>query len=371
MSLQEQIEKSSKDIHSDGYAMSIGELMSMYDADELDIHPEFQRFYRWNDGQKSKLIESILIGIPLPSIFVAQREDGVWDVIDGLQRLSTIFELAGVLKDEIGQTLPALKLEKTKYLPAMQGKVWSSDFGDSHLDQAQRLYIKRAKIDVKIIKKESTQSSKYELFQRLNTGGSQLTSQEVRNCMLISIDRAAFGKIQRLCGDERYQDCIALTDKAKDEQYDMELVLRFLALAGAPDDTVSSIGDIGEHLDDFMIEHATAGDLPNDEQEQVFTDVFGLLATTIKDNSFRRYDAEDERFKGGFLISAFEAIALGVAENLDAWKALTTSEQKEQLSEKVKELWQNETFLAGIGSGKRASQRLPVTVAKGRECIKP
>jgi uncharacterized protein with ParB-like and HNH nuclease domain len=171
MSLQEQIEKSRKEIHSDGYAMSIGELMSMYDADELDIHPEFQRFYRWSNSQKSKLIESILIGIPLPSIFVAQREDGVWDVIDGLQRLSTIFELAGVLRDEEGKKLAALTLEKTKYLPAMDGKVWSSEFGDTHLDQAQRLYIKRAKIDVKIIKKESTQSSKYEMFQRLNTGG--------------------------------------------------------------------------------------------------------------------------------------------------------------------------------------------------------
>jgi hypothetical protein len=370
MNLQEQIEKSSKEIHSDGYAMSIGELMSMYDADELDIHPEFQRFYRWSNSQKSRLIESILIGIPLPSIFVAQREDGVWDVIDGLQRLSTIFELAGVLKDEKGKKLAALKLEKTKYLPAMENKVWSSEFGNSHLDQAQRLYIKRAKIDVKIIKKESTQSSKYEMFQRLNTGGSPLTDQEVRNCMLIGIDRDAFERMQTLCGHDQYQECIALTDKAKDEQYDMELVLRFLALADASDEKVRSIGDIGEYLDEYMVNRAKDGNLADGNQE-VFEGVFALLAATIKDDSFRRYDATDDRFKGGFLISAFEAISLGVAANLAAWTALGSERRDELLKQKVKELWQDEEFLAGIGSGKRASQRIPVTVPKGRECIKP
>lgn len=93
--LSSEIERNRNDIRSDGYSMSIGELLSLYKEGELDIHPEFQRFFRWSDQQKSSLIESLLLGIPLPSIFVAQRDDGVWDVIDGLQRLSTIFNLLG------------------------------------------------------------------------------------------------------------------------------------------------------------------------------------------------------------------------------------------------------------------------------------
>ena len=110
MSLDLEIEARRAEIRSDGYPMSIGELISLYRDEELDIHPEFQRFFRWSEEQKSRLIESILLGIPIPSIFVSQREDGVWDVIDGLQRLSTIFELVGVLKDENGEILPPLTL---------------------------------------------------------------------------------------------------------------------------------------------------------------------------------------------------------------------------------------------------------------------
>ena len=90
--LQQEIDEKKKEIFTDGYPMSIGELSSLYSENELDIHPEFQRFFRWTTLQKSKLIESILLGIPIPSIFVSQREDGVWDVVDGLQRLSTIFQ---------------------------------------------------------------------------------------------------------------------------------------------------------------------------------------------------------------------------------------------------------------------------------------
>ena len=101
MALQDEIIFKKKDISTDGYPMSIGELINLYKDGELDIHPEFQRFFRWTPTQRTKLIESILLGIPIPSIFVSQRKDGVWDVVDGLQRLSTIFEFIGILKRKI------------------------------------------------------------------------------------------------------------------------------------------------------------------------------------------------------------------------------------------------------------------------------
>src|SRR5262249_30131097 len=100
--------------------MSIGELANMYRDGDLDIHPAFQRFFRWDANQKSRWIESLLLGIPTPSVFVAQRKDGVWDVVDGLQRLSTIFEFMGILRDDKGQLKPPLVLEGTRYLPSLE-----------------------------------------------------------------------------------------------------------------------------------------------------------------------------------------------------------------------------------------------------------
>src|SRR5438093_6944280 len=98
--LQNEITERRRLISTDAYAMSIGELLNLYRDDELDVHPEFQRVFRWTDTQKTRLIESILLGIPIPPIFVAQRTDGVWDVVDGVQRLSTILQFIGELKDE-------------------------------------------------------------------------------------------------------------------------------------------------------------------------------------------------------------------------------------------------------------------------------
>ena len=97
----------------------------MYDENELNIHPEFQRYYRWDEDRKSKFIESILLGIPIPSVFVAQQPDGVWDVVDGLQRLSTIFEFMGSLKDENSEILEPLCLTGTRYLPALAEMQWN------------------------------------------------------------------------------------------------------------------------------------------------------------------------------------------------------------------------------------------------------
>ena len=127
MELQQEIDKTRAEIRTDGYPISIGEWISIYEKGELDIHPEFQRFFRWSLRQKSRLIESLLLGIPVPQIFVAQRPDGIWDVVDGLQRLSTIFEFAGILLDENKQIVPPLTLDATPYLPSLKGRRWEDN----------------------------------------------------------------------------------------------------------------------------------------------------------------------------------------------------------------------------------------------------
>src|SRR5664279_79301 len=106
--LEDQIAARRRTIFADAYSMSIGELTNLYRDGEIDVHPEFQRVYRWRDLQKTRLVESILLGIPLPSMFVAQAESGAWDVVDGVQRLSTILQFQGVLKSDEGELFPPI-----------------------------------------------------------------------------------------------------------------------------------------------------------------------------------------------------------------------------------------------------------------------
>lgn len=364
MSLTEEIAERRRAIHTDGYPMSIGELMNLYRDEELDIHPEFQRFFRWSNEQKSKLIESLLLGIPIPSIFVQQRKDGVWDVIDGLQRLSTIFQLVGVLRDEENKTLPSLVLEGTKYLPSLAGKQWENgEVNGFSLDREQQLLIKRSKLDVKIVLRESDESSKYELFQRLNTGGSPLSGQELRNCLLIMIDRSFYHWLSEISQDANFKACTALTDRNLNEQFDVELVVRFLVFRSIGTTDLKNIGDLGTFLNDRIAEIARSSNYNRNQEERAFRFTFEQLARTLEDNSFRKYDNVKERFTGGFLISAFEVMALGLGINYEKYIG---GVDLPDIHEKAVNLWNNQTFLDGIGSGVRGSSRIPVTIPLGK-----
>ena len=371
MGLDQEIQDRRAEIRSDGYPMSIGELINLYQDGELDIHPEFQRFYRWSDEQKSRLIESILLGIPIPSIFVSQREDGVWDVVDGLQRLSTIFQLVGKLKGESGEVLEPLILSKTKYLPSLEGKRWEDDDPSTSIGSVNQLIIRRAKIDVKIILRESSESSKYELFLRLNTGGSQLSDQELRNATLVMVNPDAFRWIEHLAEDENFQECIALSDRSISERYDLELVTRFLVFRKLEEARLSSIGDIGDFLTESVIELAAPEVFQevHSVEEQAFRGTFASLAATLGDRSFRKYDIAKERHLGGFLISAFEPIALGVGYHFEHYRSDKHALQKIELI--GKELWANHGFLRRSGSGIRASTRVLSTIPLGRHLFAP
>ncbi|HVC94739.1 MAG TPA: DUF262 domain-containing protein [Pirellulales bacterium] len=364
MCLQDEIDKHRKDIHTDGYPMSIGELVNLYRDKELDLHPEFQRFYRWSPQQKSRWIESILLGIPLPSFFVVQRDDGVWDVIDGLQRLSTILELMGELRTEEKQKWPMLGLEGTRYLPSLEGKKWKSTTAEQSLTAEQQRYIKRAKLDIKIILRESAESAKYELFQRVNTGGSVLSEQEVRSCILISVNRVYYQWLNDLCKLDAFQACLPLTDRQKNEQYDLELASRFVVLRCAETEEFAGIKELGEFLTEKCVAQATNKSFRYNDEEAAFKQTFERLADALESDSFRRYDKNRDRFTGGFLISAYEVIGLGIGFNCSRFKG-----NSEKIGNLVKtKVWANPDFLTS--SGVRATQRLPNTIPFGRETFR-
>lgn len=114
---------------------------------------------------------------------MSQREDGVWEVVDGLQRLSTILEFIGELRDLDGKAVAPSSLVGTTYLPSLHGR--SFDTGTNPLDPGQRINFKRAKLDIKIVKEAEEATTKYDLFDRLNSGGSVLSDQEFRNSLIV------------------------------------------------------------------------------------------------------------------------------------------------------------------------------------------
>jgi len=365
MGLNEEIQSKRTEIHSDGYPMSIGELTNLYREAELDIHPEFQRYFRWSDNQKSRLIESLLLGIPIPSIFVSQRQDGVWDVIDGLQRLATIFQFLGILKDADGSCIEPLTLTATKYLPSLEGKTWENEDSTQAIGKENQLIIRRTSLDIKIILRESTESSKYELFQRLNTGGSQLSDQEIRNVLLIMVDPEFHTWMIDLAHDHNFKACISLSDRAFDQQYDVELAVRFLAFRSLDNDGLRRIGDVGAFLDETAVKYAESAAFNRETEEAVFKETFAKLATTLGDDSFRRYDPERARYSGPFLISAFEVLAIGTGHHIGLGNDVSANKIKEV----SKGLWQDKTFRNSTGGGVSASRRIPVVIPYGRKVL--
>jgi len=150
--IKQEIDNRKKEFKTDSYPISIGEIKSMYENGEVVTNPDFQRLYRWSNYQRTKLIESILLGIPIPPIFVYQRDDGLWEVVDGLQRLSTILQFFGVLKKPDGKLYPPLILSRTKYLPSLENIVWSKkEDKQLELPVPLQLYFKRAKLQFSII----------------------------------------------------------------------------------------------------------------------------------------------------------------------------------------------------------------------------
>lgn len=355
--LEQQIAKARRTISSDGYPMSIGELTNLYREGELVIRPEFQRFFRWSNTQRSRFVESLLLGIPVPSIFVAQAEGGKWELIDGLQRVSTILQLQGVLKDE-----PILLLSGTKYLPALEGRQWLATNEDESLSEAQRLDIKRSKIDVKIIKRESSSAAKYDLFQRLNSYGSSLTAQEMRSALLVAVSSEFFAWIERLASRPSFVACTLLSDRLIDERFDLELVLRFLILHSKPASelTVSALKDFSQMLDDKSVDMATAYPSNIDEMERVFNATFDHIVANGADKIFRKWDSSVDEFKGSFLNTAFEVFGLGIGFHFFAG-----SRCRSDLLVAAKQFWAD--LPSGFATGKSTEARLVEFIPIGRK----
>ena len=367
MTLESEIENARKEIVSDGYDMSVGEVINLYKDSELKINPEFQRLFRWDTTRKTRFIESILLGIPIPPIFVFQNKDGGWELIDGLQRLSTILEFVGLLKDENGDPINPSVLEGTIFLPSLANKNWQVwKEGDDAINKPQQLQIKRARLRVEILLKESDENAKFELFQRLNTGGARLSEQEVRNCVAVMLNIDFYKYLKDLSEYDAFKETTIQTTNSLEKQAGMELALRFLAFRNHPYDRSL---DVHEYLDLALIELAKSEDIDWGSEKKTFERTFSLLRKSLGANTFKKWNGSS--FGGMFLMSLFETIAFGMSKNLDAFEAMDNDLQITTIISKAKSLWNNETFVANSGAGVRGTSRLTNLLPMAENFFKP
>lgn len=368
--LVEEIILAQRSVRTDAYQMSIGEIVSLYEEGELVIDPEFQRLFRWEPGQKSKLIESLLLGIPLPSIFVFETANGKWELVDGLQRLSTILEFMGKLRSPEGELLPPSLLEATRYLPSLHNAVWqiSDDVKEAPikeqkaLDRAQQLAIRRARLGLEILKRPSDDATKFDLFQRLNAGGTVANPQELRNSIVLMVNAEYFRAIRKAAETQSFKKVTGVSEEQEQKQRHLEYAMRFLVHTFVPYDGKL---DVEEYIDEGSITLARASEIGRDVRTLERT--FDLLFQAAGANILKRYDKG--KYIGKIGLVALEAIAVGVAHNLD--KILATANPPEFVLQRSQAFWADPQAANFTSPGVRGTTRIQRTVPFGANWFKP
>ncbi len=203
--------------------MTISSLEDRLDNNELDLTPDFQRQANvWDTKRKARLIESILLKIPLPSFYFSEDTDGGYAVVDGLQRLCAVFHFknTALLNSSTGAKLTPLRLKGLQYLKELEGETFSS------LDRKFQRRISELEITANIIRANTPSAVKFNVFARLNQGGLPLNAQEIRNAIFPGEWR---NELRKLAESKEFKD--ATDNKVQtNRQQDMELVLRYIAL---------------------------------------------------------------------------------------------------------------------------------------------
>lgn len=223
--------------------LALESLASMVEAEAVDIKPHYQRRDRWTPDKRSALIESFLLNIPVPPIYLAEDDFGTYSVIDGKQRLTAI-------RDFMRNDLTLTELETFKQLEGLTFKQLPPELRNA-------LQI-RPYLRVVTLLKQSDPDLKYDVFERLNTGGETLNAQEIRNVAFHGpLNDLIYGE---LCNAPFLLKQLKIAEpKTKSPAYrkmqDAEYVLRFLTLR-ANWETFS--GEFARSMDQFMDEHQRA-----------------------------------------------------------------------------------------------------------------
>ena len=262
---------------------------------DLILDPEFQRRYVWDNKKASLLIESILLEVPIPVIYLAEEEDGKFTVIDGQQRLRSFFRF---LNNEF-------KLRGLSVLSELNGKYFKD------LDKEKQRKIEDATLRVIEIRKESHSDVKFEIFERLNVGAVKLNDQELRNC----IYRGKYNDlIKELAEDRDFLFLLGLKEPHK-RMYDRELVLHFLAFYNQT--YLKYKPPMKQFLNREMENNRNISEEKIKELRRAFKETVSMVKSVFGDKAFRRFIPGDEKDPNGrweirkINIGLFEIIMFG------------------------------------------------------------
>ena len=337
---------------------SLTDLFSKINNEDIELSPDFQRHFVWNNTQKSRLIESILLGIPLPVFYFAQDKDGVFQVVDGLQRLSTI-------RDYLLNKFALINLEHLnnhcgkKFFGISEGvndRIIDKSVikEDKTLERKFQRRIENAQLNVNIIEASSPPKVKYDIFKRINEGGKPLNQQEIRNSLAKPHTRKL---LQELSNLENFKKTVGeINDIRMGAQ---EIVLRFIGFYLFREKGYKNLeyrGDMNEFLDRV-----------NDEVNKFTPTIEREIRTTFEKSmnnanhlfgkfSFRKYTIEQiNKDKKQLLNKALFvtwSVVLGGFDNKLLEKKFKSLAFAAILAE---ELSQNENYFNGISN--RSSDR--------------
>ncbi len=238
----------------------------------LQLQPNFQRRLVWNPQKKSRFIESILLDVPLPLVYLAEDSDGKQVVVDGQQRLDAVFSY---IDNE-------LVLTGLTVMDELNGKRFR-DLTTKHQNK-----IEDRPFHLILIKNDSNEDMKYDVFERLNTGSSQLNPQELRNC----VNRGRFNDfIIELSMNSVFQELCKFTETQKSRMLDVEHVLIFFAFYDLSYQAYRK--GMKRFLDSEMKHRQNISPQDIDKLRQAFIGALNLSKSVFGENAFRRFDVSE------------------------------------------------------------------------------
>ena len=215
-------------IHTKHY--SLRQVVDMITDGDIDLAPDFQRQFVWTARQRSGLIESLLLGIPLPSFYFNEDDAGRLQVVDGVQRLTTIYRYV---------TEPAEKLGEVAYLHDLESQ------GFEELTALFRRRLNGTQFVAHVIDPQTPYRVKFDIFRRINTGGTPLSAQEIRHCMSKTRSREF---LKNLVNDESFVTATGGALRNHPRMADREVALRFIAFRLFDSDDYVQHGSFDEFL---------------------------------------------------------------------------------------------------------------------------
>jgi hypothetical protein len=288
--LEEEIEKveltpDGRKIFTDKGDPEVDSLHKKWTKGKLILQPEFQRHFVWDTGKSSRLIESALLDIPLPVIYLSEENEGREYVIDGQQRLTAFFSFINGKFPDGGKDF---KLTGLKVFSELNGKM----FKDIEEDAQDK--ITSCKIRTIIFKKESDKNLKFEIFERLNTGAVSLNDQELRNC----IYRGPYNKLlNELSRDKDFMYLLGLNTYDK-RMKDVELVLRFAAFYHAT--YLKYKPPIRTFLNNDMEKYQLIKEKDEGELRNAFKNAVMIIRSLLDKNAFKRFYRGNEKNPNGY-----------------------------------------------------------------------